>query len=327
MKSQQVCTRFFYSNHNVMSISVIPYSSIYDAEIQQLEKATNQGMKIKLQILKNHFLDRSLVFKKSFPCIAVDQQEKLIGTCIGAQTDLIVNGDSFDAGFAFDVKVHPLYRNKGVARMMAKYIYSNFFKAEGLQKNFTTLKRSNIPVLKLSAKAVGKIWLYDFVYLTIPTKIKIKAPIKDKSTVKLSIKLFQQENLSSLYYTNFVDGLGCFHTHKLYQLKIEKLSWLYRQGLGMLKKVNFKYSFLPKENEIMLVATLYNHTAHNIESINNVLDYLDKKDIKYLLVCCRKKDSIYNYLKKYSINSYGYYILSDFLLSDKDEVGMDIRCL
>ena len=310
-----------------MNISVVPYNSVYDADIQQLEKATNQGKQIKLQILKNHFLDRSMVFKKSFPCVSVNQQEKLIGTCIGAQTDLIVNGKSFDAGFAFDVKVHPLYRNQGVARMMAKFIYNNFFKTEGFQKNFTTLKLSNTPVIKLSAKAIGKIWLYDFVYLTIPTKIKIKEPFKDKGNAKLSIKLFHQENLSSVYYTNFKDGLGCFHTHKLYQLKIEKISWLYRQGLEMLKKINYKYSLLPKENEVMSVATLYNHTVNNIESINNVLGYLDKEDIKYLLVCCRKNDSIYNYLKKYSINSYGYYILSDFLLSSKDEVVMDIRCL
>lgn len=310
-----------------MNIQLIPYKNTYDADITELENSVVQGKHIKLRILKNHFLDRSVVFENYFPCLAVNKEKRLVGTAIGAKTKIIINGKMYNAGFGYDVKVHPAHRNNGVGRTMATH-QKEWFKAEGLEKNFITLKLSNAPVVKLIAKAVGKIWLYDFVYLTIPSKARISEPFVRKAAQKFFVKLFDREALSPNYYTEFSGHLGYFHTYKLYRLKLEKLSWLYRQGLRILKKINpKKYSQLPVEQEVMEFATLYNHTENNMANMNTVLEHLEAKGKKYLLVCCCKNDSIYDYLKKYSINTYGYYILSDFPLKGKDEVTLDVRCL
>ena len=63
------------------------------------------------------------------------------------------------------------------------------------------------------------------------------------------------------------------------------------------------------------------------DKINEVLQHLDKNEKRFLIVCCRKGDSIYNYLKPYSINTYHYYMLTDFALSIKDHLEIDVRCL
>jgi hypothetical protein len=114
----------------------------------------------------------------------------------------------------------------------------------------------------------------------------------------------------------------------LYQLQIEKLSWLNKRVLAWIRKVSpKKYAVLPKEKEIMQFATLFNHSVENIESINEVLQHMQADGKGFLLVCCCKGDGIYNYLNQYSINTYEYYMLADFPLSGKDNISVDVRCL
>src|SRR5215213_333234 len=99
-----------------MHIKLTPYHPIYDNAIARLENSIAQGKGIQLKILKNHFLDRSVVFSKSYPCLALNGKHEVIGTAIGAETKLVINGRSFTAGFVLDAKVHSLYRNKGIGR-------------------------------------------------------------------------------------------------------------------------------------------------------------------------------------------------------------------
>ena len=84
---------------------------------------------------------------------------------------------------------------------------------------------------------------------------------------------------------------------------------------------------MPAAGETMKFATLFNHTPENIIHISEVLEELKQKGVNYLLVCCRRKDSLFNTLKKISVNTYGYFLLTDFMLEKQDSVTMDVRCL
>ena len=310
-----------------MSINIVPYGPTYDEAVQKLEASIVQGKQVKLKIIKDHFLDRSLAFETYFPCVAIGENGQVVGTSVGAYTDLIINGQQFKSGFVFDVKVHPAYRNNGIGRMVTSY-YKALFTKEGLDKNFTTLKLSNTPVVKMATRALKNIWLYDFIYLTIPTaRIVDVRPVLDGDT-RFKVRLFDTGKLPSFYYDHFDGGLSCFYTNKLYRLRIDKISRLYNLGLKVLKLLRpSKYALLPRETEEMSFATLFDHSRDNIHRLNEVLESLCERGVKYLLVCCRKKDAIYQYLENYSINSYGYYILSDFPLRTTDEVTLDVRCL
>ncbi|HVG15851.1 MAG TPA: GNAT family N-acetyltransferase [Chitinophagaceae bacterium] len=310
-----------------MHINLVRYQPTYDSAIAHLEGSSVQGNGIQLKILKEHFLDRSIVFPKTFPCLALNEHGEVIGTSVGAETKLVINGIIYPSGFVLDAKVHPSYRNKGIGRQLAQQ-QKEWFNQEGWEKNFTTAKLSNAAVVKLSAKAIGKIFLTPFVYLTIPTNTRISSDFRASGTKKFSVRLFGKASLPLRYHTTFPGGLGIFHTWMVYRIKVEKISWLYRLGLGCIEKMfPNRYAVLPKEKEVMEFATLFNHTEENIGGINEVMEHLNGEGIRFLLVCCRKGDSMYDHLKKYSINTYAYNMITDFPLYEKDEIALDVRCL
>ena len=307
---------------------IIPYSEAYNGKALSLEKGITQGLNIQLEILKDHFLDRSSSFKKYFACLALSGSSEIIGSAIGSQTTILINNTPWEAGFGLDTKVHPAWRSKGVGRKLAKYLYQEFFKPQGLIRNFMTAKLSNAPVLKLVSHAVAATWMYDFVYLTIPATNRVKLTTTRSTVQQFGVTLFNREDLSSTYYTQFENGLGYFHTFKMYRLRIKKIRWLYKRGMAMLKRIRpARYSSLPAENDILSFATLYDHTPERIAGINEILEHLEARGIQHLLVCCRKNDYIYSVLKNQSIHTYSYCLVSDFMISDDDKITIDVRCL
>ena len=307
---------------------IIPYSEDYHDRALQLEKAVIQGNNIQLEIVKDHFLDRAKVFNKNYACMALTNDGRVIGSDIGAQTMLTINGQDLPAGIGFDTKVDPAWRSNGVGRLLAKDLYRQFFRPQGLSRNFMTAKLSNVPVLKLVSHTVSNTSYYEFVYLTIPTTNRIKKTIFKETTAGFGIKLFNKVGLDNDYYSQLDNGLGCFYTYKMYRLKIRRISWPYKQGISVMKRLQpSKYTNLPGENEMLSFATLYNHTSENINGINEVLEMLETKGIKQLLVCCRKNDVINQFLKSIAINRYSYYLVTDFKLDRDDEVSIDVRCL
>jgi hypothetical protein len=307
---------------------IIPYSQEYHDRALQLEKAIIQGNNIQLEIVKDHFLDRAKVFNKNYACIALTNEGRVIGSAIGARTMLTINGQDLPAGIGFDTKVDAAWRSKGVGRMLAKDLYKQFFRPQVLSRNFMTAKLSNVPVLKLVSHTVSNTSLYDFVYLTIPTTSRIKKTNLNDTTARFGIKLFNIDGLADDYYTQLDSGLGCFHTHKMYRLKIRKIGWTYKHGIAVMKRLQpSKYTSLPGENEMLSFATLYNHTAKNINGINEVLEMLETKGIKQLLVCCRKNDVINQLLQSIAIHRYSYWLVTDFKLDRNDDVSIDVRCL
>lgn len=307
---------------------IIPYCESYHDQVCALEQGIVQGKKIQLEIIKENFLDRAKIFKNHYSCIAVTKTNQVVGSAIGAQTTVMINRQESSAGIAFDTKVNPSLRFQGIGKAMVRDIYTKFYNPMGLLKNFMVAKQSNSAVVKLASKAVPNIWFYDFVYLTIPTSNRIEIPARaPKASQLLSVQLFDNKSLPPGFYSTFQSGLSYFETHKLYRLKIKKIDWFYRQGISFLKLVDEKYQSLPGENDTLSLATLFNHTPENIHEINQLLEELESKGIKQLLVCCRTHDYIYHVLKKASINRYQYNLVSDFQIDKSDQVAIDVRCL
>lgn len=312
-----------------MNIKIIPYEKKYDDRILKMEKGIIQGKSIQLEIIKNSFLDRATVFQKYHALIAVGSNDSFVGTCIGAQTKMAVNGVTYDVGYGFETKVTPAMRNKGVGKLMAKSIYRTFFRPEGLTKVFTTLKKSNIPIVRLLRKAIPGLWFYEFVYLTIPCKERLSQTKTDAGKTQLfTVKLFDDHGTDPAFFCNTRNGLGYFNTFKMYQLRIEHLNLLGKLAFWVNKKIHpRKHALLPGIGDTIKFATLFNHTPENVLGVNEVLEDLSKNCVHFLMVCCRRNDCVFHTLKKISINSYSYYLVTDFHLSEKDAVTLDVRCL
>ena len=309
-----------------MEVSIVPYHPSYDNSIAELEQKIWQGRLIRLKIIKENFLSRAHVFKHYHSYLALDKKNQVIGTAVNAHTQISINQQLHDCSMGFDVKVDPAFRNQGIGRKLAQQVIRTS-NAEGIRKHMTTMKSSNTPVIRLLSKAIARLWFYPFVYLTIPTHLSIESKSITDNQQQFKVSLFNPEGLDD-YFKSFNGGLACFFTHKLYRLKIDKISPLYKLSLQMARRLQpSKYEHLPTENDEMKFASLYNHTSENIESLNKVLKYLQQNNINFLQVCCSKRDSLYKYLKKYSINTYSYTLISDFKLSTNDKVVLDVRCL
>ena len=308
---------------------MIGYSEELNDPLLQFEKEIVQGGQIQLEIIKQHFLDRASVFENFQAFIAIDSQEHILGTSIGAQTTIEINGEQIQAGFGFDAKVSPHQRNKGLGRNLAREVYRQFFIPNGMPRNYMTAKLSNAAVLKMISGMLSNVWVYDFTYLTIPTSSRMKPQyIPGSGSDNFGVRLFDQQHVDPGYYTIFGNGLGAFHSHKMYRLKIKKVKLAYKVGIGFLRKYYAsRYQNTPKEGEIMSFSTLYNHSADNLAGINLVLEVLEKQHVGFLLVCCKKQGAVYRLLKNISINSYDYNLVTDFPLKGSDCVNIDVRCL
>ncbi|WP_373497142.1 hypothetical protein [Aquiflexum sp.] len=312
-----------------MKYKIIGYESMYDREIEFLEKSIVQGKAIQLEIVKEHFLSRAKPFREFIASLAINEQGKVVGTSIGAKTKIKINEKIYDTSVGFDVKVSKEDRNRGVGRLLTKDGKTQILKQYGIDKNFVTLKKSNSAVIKLTLAAIKKTFLYEFIYLTIPVKQKIIIPNELNHANQLfSVYLFDREEVVNSLFFRTKSGLAYFQTQKLYKLKIKKIHWLYKLGLRIYSMVFPKKStFFPVENKAFGFATLYNYSPQNIRNINEILERVSAIGIDYLQVCCRKDDFLYPLMKPYAISTYPYYILSDFPLVETDSVGIDVRCL
>lgn len=312
---------------NSARCDIIPYSEEFNYHLLRFEKGIVQGGQIQLEIVKEHFLSRAAVFTDFQAFVAVDAQKNVIGTAIGAKTTIEINEEQRQAGFGFDAKVSADHRNKGLGRKLAGEMYRQFFKPNGLSENYMTAKLNNAAVLKMISGILSSIWIYDFTYLTIPSSARME-PGAFSTSDNFGVRLFDSQNVAGPYCTLFENGLGYFHSYKMYQLKIKKVKFAYRAGLWFLKKYDpVRYQNMPGEGGLMSFATLYNHSVQNLNSLNLVLEDLERRDIGFLLVCCKKGGAVYKSLNNISINSYDYHIVADFPLKDTDCVNIDVRCL
>ncbi|MBL7696998.1 MAG: hypothetical protein JNK79_02530 [Chitinophagaceae bacterium] len=308
---------------------IVPYSEDRADQLLQFERGIVQGKRLQLEIIKDHFLDRARVFKHSHALVALSDGQEAIGSLIGAETILEINGDQIHAGFAFDAKVTTGSRKRGIGRQLAKELYRTFFEPTGLKQNFMTVKKENTAVWMLLSKLLSKVWVYDFVYLTIPASSRLQNTISENGgTVDFGVKLFEPDELSRDYYRECAGGLGYLNSHKLYRLRIKKISPVLKLSITLLRKLRpRKYGSAPHEGEILSFATLYGHTPANIGGINTILEEIENNGIGQLLVCCRKGDAIYRALKKTAVNNYNYCIVTDFPIGANDHVYIDVRCL
>ncbi len=311
-----------------MKFEIKTYNPAYDSGIKYVEDHTVQGKFIQLKILKAHFIDRVKVFKAHQAFVAVNDQNIPIGTFVSAETQLIVNGEQFNAGIGFETKVLKEYGNQGIGLKMVKHAYQHFFIPRQLHKNFTTMKVSNKMALSLTLKAITNGWKYTFVYLTIPTGLLLNHTVIHEKRQHFNVTLFNEGEVDTKYFKKFHNGLSYFKTYCMYRIKIEKMSPIIKAMVWLAKKMKFKKSaFIPEEKSTLSFATLYNVNFSNINQINTLIADLKKDNIDYLMVCCKKNDWLYRIFKSISIDEYSYYIIADFPLKESDEITIDVRCL
>jgi GNAT superfamily N-acetyltransferase len=304
-----------------------PYAVRYEQALLELERKSPQGSLVKLEMLRHHFHSRADVFEDQQAYVCVNHRQEPLGVAIGAQVPLCLNGQHVNAGYGFDVRVSPAYRNHGIGRSLAKHLTEHFFIPRDIKFQFSTLKASNSPVLKLLAKSHRNTFLYRFTYLTLPTagSIKVKPTSKPESGFRTEL-LSSQEQLSN-YYHMTDSGIGLWKTYKLYKLRIMSVHPLVRAGFWIGNNLFSENKLLPPPGAVIKTVTAFNLDLSNIQALPGIARQLQAEGINYLQVCCQPHDAIYQALHQSAVNAYSYYLISTQEVKAQDKFTLDIRCL
>ncbi len=311
----------------MMGYRIIPYHPDYEAALLELESVSAQGKHIWLEMLRDHFLARSEVFEEYGVFLALSENGDLLGVAAGSAVTLEWNGKRERVGFAYDLRVAPPFRRKGIATFLGRYLTQEYFKSLGVNRHITTIKASNWPAARVARSTLGITHYYPFSYLTIPTGMRIRKTTRPGSGLRFRISGFGVPETVEWVYRHPNGNPALFRTDLTYRVRaIHIAPWLNfgMRTLELFKGADWK---LPRLGKEVRFATAFDLGPENLQFLNDLLDHLQKLGIQYLVVCCLKGDYCHRNLRRLAVNSLDYRILVNFPLKPSDSLTLDVRCL
>ena len=307
---------------------IVPYDPKYDRFLSELDRKTPQGSYLQLEMVRDQFLSRARVFEDYRVCVFLDSSGLPVGAGASAIVPMLLNGRNAKAGFGFDVKVLPAYRKLHFASRYAAYAVEQHFKPAGCEVYFLTSKKTNRLIMANIIHKLMPLNLWEFVYLTLPTGLPLRPGLSDGKPQQLFVDLLNGTQHLQAFFEVRDGGLGIWHLHRCYRLRIRYIHPLLRMAI-LLKRFFDPQSanMIPKEGQEMRMAALFNIREDNLVHVDKLLPDLAAQGIQYLLVCCRRNDIIYQYLRHSSINTYDYYLMGNQDFSAQSSITMDVRCL
>ena len=309
---------------------IITYDPKYEDALLALERKATQGSWIQLEMIRDRFLSRSVVFDNYKIFLGVTENAQLVGVTAGAIVPIECNNNLLKVGIGYDLKVFPEFRKLGLAKTFGSQLVYNYFLPSGSDDFFVTMKTKNIAVAKACYSINRKWYHYEFIYLTIPTWRRIKQKVnymEPSSQLKFKTKLFPSEKDLTTYFSKTKSGLGIWNTHKMYQIKLRKLNPILKLGQALSNLFLPKHRHTPSEGDLLKFATLFDFDESNFYELNEVLEQLQEDGIQYLNVCCQKGDFVWQTLKPIAINAYPYSLVGTFKTTPTDEIAIDVRSL
>ena len=312
---------------NKKNFRVIPYSTEHEEALLKLERMSPQGFMVKLEIERQHYLSRAILFDDFAAFVVLGLDNKLIGGGIGAQVPMYINNELHQTGFGFDVLVDPSSRNIGVGRELANCVRKRFFEPNKLTFQFTTLRAGNLTMLNLLSRTYRNTYVYEFLYLTFPTARTIRVENTDIGDPSFKISLLSDSEKLSDYYEVTESGLGLWHTHQVYRLKVKSVNPVLSGGLWLGNRYIRTNKYVPLVGSVLKTTTVYNLTQDNIHTLPEVSLQLYQQGINYMQICCQPNDAVYHALQKSALNAFSHYVVSTEELKPNEPLTLDVRCL
>ncbi|GAB3955497.1 hypothetical protein GCM10028805_43220 [Spirosoma harenae] len=311
-----------------MNKGILPYAPAFEADLLALERACPQGSRMLQMVMERpQFITRSAVFDR-YDQLTYWINNRLVSVSACAETRINLNGEPRQIGFHYDARTHPDFRNRGLQGLLTRRLLTEFSQPTGLTQTIVTFKANNLATLLLGKKEGGKS-LYNFTYLTVPTRSKISSPAVDqlRNAPFFSTDLLSGQEKLREYYTRYIGTLGVWHLEKVYQLRVVHLaSWLrivkkFVSGFGQ------QHTRIPSEGQTLRMRLLMGFQAEHATVLNDLLADMAQQGIDYLLVATHPNDGLYHWLRPYAIDTTNYSLLADFAVQPTDQLTLDVRCL
>ncbi|MBX0331900.1 GNAT family N-acetyltransferase [Pontibacter sp. HSC-14F20] len=306
---------------------IVPYRPEHEQALLEIERLSPQGFMVKLETVRSGFLSRAALFEDYTAFSAIDPDGKVLAGVTAAQVPMLLNGEKQATGFGFDVLVDPTVRNRGIGRELATCVRKRFFEPKELTRQFTTLRAGNLTMLNLLSKSYRNTFLYEFLYLTFPTARTIRVENTAIGEPTFGVSLLSKSDKLSDYHEVMDSGLGLWHTHQVYQLKVKSVNPVLSGGLWLGNRFVRTNKYVPLVGSMLKTTTIYNLTPDNIHTLPEVSLQLYKQGINYMQICCQPSDAVYHALQKSALNAFSHYIVSTEQLNRDEPLTLDVRCL
>ena len=306
---------------------IVPYRPEHEQALLEIERLSSQGFMVKLETLRPDFLSRASLFEDYTAFTAVDPNDRVLAGVTAAQSPMRINGHLQQTGFGFDVVVDASVRNRGIGRELATCVRKRFFEPKDLTRQFTTLRSGNLTMLHLLSKTYRNTFLLEFLYLTFPTARTLLVENAAIGEPMFGVSLLSDNDKLSDYYEVTENGLGLWHTHQIYQLKVKSVNPVLSGGLWLGNRFVRTNKYVPLVGSVLKMTTIYNLTQDNIHSLPEVSLQLYKRGINYMQICCRPSDAVYHALQKSALNAFSHYIVGTQELKPDEQLTIDVRCL
>lgn len=311
----------------IKGFKVVPYRPEHEQALLAIEHQTPQGFMVKLETVRSKFLSRAALFEEYTAFTAIGPDEKVLAGVTAVQAPVRINGELLQTGFGFDVLVDAAAQNMGIGQELATCVRKRFFEPKGLTRQFTTLRAGNLTMLNLLSKSYRNTFLYQFLYLTFPTARTIRAENANIGEPTFSVSLLCDGDKLSDYYEVTAGGLGLWHTHQVYQLKVKSVNPVLSGGLWLGNRFVRTNKYVPLVGSMLKMTTIFNLNQHNIHTLPEVSLQLYKRGINYMQICCQPSDAVYHALQKSALNAFSHYIVSTVELKPAEPLTLDVRCL
>lgn len=311
----------------MMNWRIVPYRPGYETALLELESTSPQGSHIRLEMIRDRFRARSEVFDDFGIFLAVSEDGGLLGVVAGSAVTLERNGSRERVGYVYDLRVAPGFRRQGIARALGNQLTREYFPSLSIDRYVSTVKAGNRPAIRALQRALGTGCDYPFVYLTIPTGMRIAWSNGPGSDSSFGVSVFGMRGLAEWVYRHPEGGPALFRTDRAYRVRPVSISpWL---NVAMRALETFKGPAwkLPRLGEEVRFATAFDLRPDNLCLLDDLLEYLQRRGVQYLMVCCLKDDRYYRDLRRCAVNSMGYRVLGSLPLRPSDSLTLDVRCL
>lgn len=306
---------------------IVPYSLEHEQALLEIERLSPQGFMVKLETIRSNFLSRAELFDDYAAFVALAPDNTVLAGVIGAQAPILIKGELHQTGFGFDVLVDANARNRGIGRDLATCVRKRFFEPKGLKCQFTTLRAGNLTMLHLLSKSYQNTNLYEFLYLTFPTARTLRIENATIGEPLFGASLLSDDEKLSSFYEVTESGVGLWHTHQVYQLKVKSVNPVLSGGLWLGNRFIRTNKYVPLVGSLLKTTTIYNLTKDNIHTLPEVSLQLYKRGINYMQICCQPNDAVYHALQKSALNAFSHYVVSTKALNPKEPLTIDVRCL
>jgi ribosomal protein S18 acetylase RimI-like enzyme len=334
-------------------MKITPYTIKDNEAALDIEEQCVQGESIVLKYRRPTFHARSQVYDK-YRILCVKIENKLVGITAWAEKLVRLHGELIRAAYTYDLRVHPDYREKGVAIHLSREMFNDI--GQDVDCIYTLIAGENKRALGLAQKIFGMKLNIPFTYAIIPIYKKFKQTenyfltnIEDVHKQYLQtnnqtefIPMFKRKNMvghvSGIILTEENAG-GCslWTNENLLAEQVVSIprSYQIQRFLSKLLHWFIKLPYIPGPADIIPSWFLYDMYAGSEKDFRILLvavnNFAYEKERKYLYALLQNNDRLLTFIKRtgYKVFTFPYYFLGKGRITplQTDKIYIDIRDL